>query len=358
MPRSYARLVTSVWDDVDGNVWLELTSKAKYLYFLLTTQSEISACGRLRLTVRSWATMSPDTDSAFVAAALRELVEKRIVLADKDTEEILVRAFVKDDGGFNNRKRIPVIRDAVREIRSRELRAAAIVELERVGLSMGGGPDTDPDRASRSPSEGASSSAPAERANGKHVQAAESVSTQVDRLSGSASDSASASPPHGQSLSGRVAVVQVVGSTPQPTTHIPPPEAHGSELDLGLPPVPPKPVTADAIVADWIDARGSRPTERVLGQISARVKKLLTDEIDPEHIKSGLLAWQTRHAQRANGVPAGQLDEFVDAAVSAASASNVIALPARAQESTTDRRVAMVDEALARAKAEMNGAGA
>lgn len=227
MPRSYARLLTSVWDDVDDNDWLGLTYKAKYLYFLLTTQSEISACGRLRLTVRSWATMSPDTDSATIAAALRELVEKRIVLADKDTEEVLVRSFVKDDGGFNNRKRIPVIRDAVREIRSRELRAAALVELERVGLSMGSGPDTDPDRASGRASDSASATPPAvthqATVNGKRPAMAKTASSQVDSLSDSTSDSASDGPAEAasdsHSRSSRVAVVQVGGSTTQPTTH-------------------------------------------------------------------------------------------------------------------------------------------
>src|SRR5258706_265170 len=106
MARDYCRFLTAIWDTRE---FRQLAEAGQRLYFLLATQEEISAVGLLPLRVRRWAEMAADTKPEAVTDTLRTLDSGKFIVVDFDTEEVLVRAFVRIDGGFTNSKRRPVI---------------------------------------------------------------------------------------------------------------------------------------------------------------------------------------------------------------------------------------------------------
>lgn len=130
MPRSYGRVATSIWRDKD---FRNLTPEARFTYTMLFGQPNISAAGVLELTVTRWAGHT-GYPLPVLRDALAELVEQGYVVIDEDAEELLIRSFVKWDGGANNDLRRKAIADAANVVASDELRAAIAVELDRIGV--------------------------------------------------------------------------------------------------------------------------------------------------------------------------------------------------------------------------------
>jgi hypothetical protein len=100
---------------------------------MLITQSDITACGSLALTLRRWAVTCVDR---FLEAWLAELEDFRFVLIDEDTEELLVRTFAKWDGGYKHSKRVLAVIASARSIRSARLKAAVVDELRALGVAI------------------------------------------------------------------------------------------------------------------------------------------------------------------------------------------------------------------------------
>lgn len=268
MARSYARIMTAIWRNREFRA---LPSSPQRTYLLLVTQPDITAVGLLPLTVRRWADMAADTTTADLERDLRMLESGRFVAVDRDTEELLVRSFVKWDGGYNNRKRVPVIEAAAKEVSSEVLTRTLGLEFTRLGLPVPvwQGPT---DGLSDSPSDDGG-----DDDEGDVLQTEQSgLFAHVEGLSDRASDRAS--------TSDRV-VVKEVGSShnPQPTTNNPPP------VD-----------GAQQVVAAWIECCRKRPPGTVIGQIAKGVKTMLEEGVDPDDVRAGLLEW----ARKGNLHPA------------------------------------------------------
>jgi hypothetical protein len=125
MGRPYAKLYRDIWADPD---FCALGPEARYVYVFLFSQPDLNAAGVLSLTVRRWATRAAITANA-ITAALAILGECGYVVTDENTEELLVRTFIRNDGLW----RIPntlyaVVRDAERTV-SPTLRATLAAEL-------------------------------------------------------------------------------------------------------------------------------------------------------------------------------------------------------------------------------------
>lgn len=269
MARSYARVLTAIWRD---DRFLLLSSSGQRLYLLLITQPDISAAGTLPLRARRWAALARDTDGQAVAAGLQELTAAGLVLADTTSEELLVTAFVRWDGGFSNRKRLPVILEAAREVSSLTLRRHLREEFQRLGLPTSGLEDAQGDSLSRAPS-------PAADPEGSGDESDTSFA-QVDRLS----DAPSYGVSRGVSPSERVVVGYV--RTPQPTTSNPhtTPTPSGREA----------PQDSQTIIAMWIESCRKRPPKNVIGQVSRHIKIMLEEGIDPDDVQAGLSEWAMR----------------------------------------------------------------
>jgi hypothetical protein len=149
MPRTFAKLYLSVWDDPD---FLALTGDAQRLYLVLFSHKKLSLAGVLPLQPRQWAKTARDALPETVEEALRELVEARFVVVDEDTEEALVRTFVRHDGGATNSNVHKAIRCAIDRVASKRLRATIEYQL---ALARGEEPQhPDPSEApSEHPSE-------------------------------------------------------------------------------------------------------------------------------------------------------------------------------------------------------------
>lgn len=163
MARSYANLATAIWRP--GSPFRDLRADEQRAYMMLFTQSDISAAGVLALTAKRWSQLAADTTVEDVHRVLVSLADARCIVIDWDTEEVLLRSFVRDDNGWNNSKRRPAILEAARSTRSPLLRRALAAEFGRLGLPTAGllGPEEPdplahrtPDRASDGPSPGPS----------------------------------------------------------------------------------------------------------------------------------------------------------------------------------------------------------
>lgn len=133
MPRNYGRTSTSIWRDKD---FLKRTPEARFVYTMLFNQANITACGVLELTVTRWA-RNTGYSVAVVEEALNELEDHDYVVVDGDTEELLIRSFVKWDGGAGNDLRRRAIRDSASTVGSDRLRAAIAHQLDKMGVEHG-----------------------------------------------------------------------------------------------------------------------------------------------------------------------------------------------------------------------------
>jgi len=129
MPRSEARWHTSAWTD-DG--FITLPASAQRFYFLLVSQPGISLLGVQALTPARWAHMAPDTTVDDVENALVELEGRRFVVVDQDTQEVLVRSFIRHDGVWKSpRTRVAAMNQRA-AIVSKSILAAVDVEIQRL----------------------------------------------------------------------------------------------------------------------------------------------------------------------------------------------------------------------------------
>lgn len=257
MARSYARIMTAIWRDKDFRA---LASGPQRIYLLLVTQPDISAAGVLALRPRRWADMAFDTTMGDVRSCLRALEESRFVVVDWETEEVLVRSFVRWDGGYNNEKRQKMIDRAADEVSSGSLRKVLAEEFDRLGLPSGrlrDGGNPPPDDPS-----------------GQSIS--ESLFDQVD----SPSDGPSHATPNGTSNRHGVVVTEL--TTGEPTTRIPqpvPPTA-GAEAP-----------TAQELIGSWIDGCRRRPPGSVIAQVGKGIKAMLAEGIAPADVQAGLTEW-------------------------------------------------------------------
>jgi hypothetical protein len=131
MARSYAQFSTSMWRNAD---FLALPSALQRVYMMLGSQADVSAVGVLHLSVTRWAGRAPDTTAADINRALDGLAARRFIVLDRDSEEVLLRAFLRWDNGYKNPKRQPAIKDAANDVESPAIVAALTVEFERVDM--------------------------------------------------------------------------------------------------------------------------------------------------------------------------------------------------------------------------------
>jgi hypothetical protein len=212
MSRNYAQFTTAIWRP--GDDFGNLTRNGQWVYFMLSTQPDISAAGTLSLNVRRWSGRCADGSKQDVIDGLQELSTHRFVFYDYDTEEVLLRGFIKADGGYGNRKRKPVIERAVRDVESPTLRKVLAEELAKVGLPAEWASDSPSDvHRMAYPLDG--DEPPEATGRGQSDSTFPQVDSLSDTLSGTASDSTC--------RSDGVVVTQALVVDPQPSTRNPQP---------------------------------------------------------------------------------------------------------------------------------------
>lgn len=94
MPRNFAQVKVSIWDDLD---FVALDADAQRLYFVLMTRAELSLAGTLPWHAGRIAQLAKDTTPAQITRAAGKLERARFIAIDKDTDECLLRAQVRYD---------------------------------------------------------------------------------------------------------------------------------------------------------------------------------------------------------------------------------------------------------------------
>lgn len=151
MARRYSQIAADIWKNEE---FRKLSAGAQRLYMILFSQADISPAGVLPMTVKRWASYAPDTTEDDIRRAIDELSDALFVVADHETEELLVRSFVRWDGGHKNPKRLIAIGMAYRSVTSYPIDRALTREFTRLGVSF----DEVADRLSDSPSDDVSDS--------------------------------------------------------------------------------------------------------------------------------------------------------------------------------------------------------
>lgn len=132
MAREYAKLLTRIWADKD---FKKLTANAQRLYFQIISQPDISMVGVVTLAEKRWSMQVADQPEANVVAALNELENHRFVVVDTNTQEVLVRSFVRSDEGWKSPTAMKGIESAARSVLSDGLKAGIRDELVRIDTS-------------------------------------------------------------------------------------------------------------------------------------------------------------------------------------------------------------------------------
>lgn len=128
MAREYTRVKLTIWNDPD---FRQLTADAQWLYFVLMTHPSISLCGVVDWREARLTAISQDMNISRLRIAAVELGRGNFIAVDPDTEEALVRSFVRHDGVLQspNMARAMVRQHA--EIASQKIMALVSLEVRR-----------------------------------------------------------------------------------------------------------------------------------------------------------------------------------------------------------------------------------
>lgn len=95
MPRGEARIRVTIWDDED---YTSLPMDAQWLYEALLSQKTLNHAGVLTIPRREWSNLCSDDDAPERIKRARALLEqRRYVVVDDDTDELLVRSYIRRD---------------------------------------------------------------------------------------------------------------------------------------------------------------------------------------------------------------------------------------------------------------------
>lgn len=131
MARSHGRIYSVIWSDPD---FLALTPTAQRLYLFLLTQPDLNQAGLVALRTRRWSRSAKALNADSLAADLAELETARFVLVDEDTEEVLLRTFVRNDGVHRQPNVMRRMGEDALEIASPQLRRGLLAELLKLDM--------------------------------------------------------------------------------------------------------------------------------------------------------------------------------------------------------------------------------
>jgi hypothetical protein len=138
--REYTRVKLTIWNDPDFRC---LTSDAQWLYFVLMTHPSISLCGVVDWREARLTAIAADMSVERLRAAAVALGRGRFIAVDPETEESLVRSFVRHDGVLKSpnmaramvRQHAEIASLKIMELVSVEVRRATVENPEWKGLA-------------------------------------------------------------------------------------------------------------------------------------------------------------------------------------------------------------------------------
>lgn len=129
MARDRANINTAIWTSQE---FRDLSSDQQLLYFILVTHPKLSYVGVADWREARLAAMTADATPQTVRKAAEGLQAARFVFIDDETEEILVRSFMRHDGLLKQPKLSISMVNAYAEIASKKIREVVTFELQRL----------------------------------------------------------------------------------------------------------------------------------------------------------------------------------------------------------------------------------
>ncbi|MFD5089401.1 hypothetical protein ACFWMR_02280 [Amycolatopsis thailandensis] len=126
MPRDHARLSLSIWANEDFKA---CTAGEQRVFMLLISQERINRAGVIDLRERPWSKLASDTTPDDIRTALKGLESRRFVVIDYDTEELLVRTFIRGDRIYRQPNVLKNALNAAQQVQSAKLRSVLADEL-------------------------------------------------------------------------------------------------------------------------------------------------------------------------------------------------------------------------------------
>ena len=127
MSRTYAKIYVSIW----AGDFRDLTIGAQGLYFRLLTDPKLSMCGvvdwRPKRLLQSFAGMK----QAEFTRLTSELEEAGYIVVDDDTEEVLIRSFVRHDGVLKSPNLTKAMASDWLAVASRAIKESVVIEVAR-----------------------------------------------------------------------------------------------------------------------------------------------------------------------------------------------------------------------------------
>jgi hypothetical protein len=128
----YGKLYSHIWQDAEFAGTEGLDARVQLVFLLLLSFPTRNNAGVLPLTIKRWARASRDGTVGNVTAALRVLEAGRFIVIDWETEEVLIRTFIRNDELY---KKPNVMKNALKDVECVEsalLKQALADELHRL----------------------------------------------------------------------------------------------------------------------------------------------------------------------------------------------------------------------------------
>lgn len=129
MARDHARIHVDIWGDDD---WLDLSVEAQMLYYTLYTSPGLSLCGAGAWLPKRLAQRSSGWTVPRIEAAAAELARGLFLIIDPDTDEFLLRSWIKHDGLWRTPNMAVSVANARAELASRVLRGVVVFEVQKL----------------------------------------------------------------------------------------------------------------------------------------------------------------------------------------------------------------------------------
>jgi hypothetical protein len=314
MARTYGAIYVRIWRDQD---FRDLDALEQYMYMTLCSQAKLNRAGLLEYSPRRWAEATRNLTSSDVEVLIKSLVQRRYVVLDEATNELLIRTYVRNDEAWKQPKVMAAVVSASKEIDSPLLRRALFLELDRI--PVGELSDTPPANG------GLSIRAKVEgyiaqlrvilRDPEPDGPARPARSNQPKSPSGSAPTDTPVMPEargidtprvgEGTRARAHLAPEPVPEPVPEPT-----PLAYGALFDVpspaettaAAPPADEPPPAAEpernagTLIGEWLEFRGEeRPPGKIIARTGKEVKTLLEDDRIPyDTVRRGLIEWDAK----------------------------------------------------------------
>jgi hypothetical protein len=129
MARTHAAIRLDIWGDDD---WRNLSMSAQYLYLHLLASPTLNYAGVADWRPARIAGMSGGTPREVIKAAAVELEAALFIIVDDETEEVLIRSFLKHDGLLQKPNVAKAMVKAYTKTVSSTLRGVIVFELNRL----------------------------------------------------------------------------------------------------------------------------------------------------------------------------------------------------------------------------------